>query len=909
MGRIDEVFKKLVELYNGNGVTTMDIATELELSRANVSNDLNRLCEEGRVIKKSGKPVLYTPVKVEEVKENKSKKKEVKLNTLDEFASINKSLYSAVEQAKASILYPPNGMNMLILGETGVGKSMFVSLIHKYAIEMKRFSKNSPLIIFNCADYANNPQLLLGQLFGCKRGAYTGADTDKAGLIEKADGGILFLDEVHRLPSEGQEMLFTFMDKSIYRRLGETDIERYSKVLIICATTEKPDEVLLKTFTRRIPMYVNIPSLAERTIEERFTLINTFMKDESARLDKEIKVSMNSIKALISYDCEANIGQLKVDIQLICAKAYAEYVSGVKDEIKVNSLDLPVYIRKGLYKEIEHRQLWNKLIDINKKYCIFSNENDEVIFEGDKDETNIYELIEAKYHQLKEKGVDDNKVKEAMNIDIDNYFEKYMQKLQKNFNSTFDISQLEGFIKSDIRRVILEVINFSEDRLNRKLSEKVCYGMAVHINNSIERIKSNKKITNPQLNKIRVENNNEFNIALDILKIIERALDITMPIDEAGFLAIFLTYDNEFYKKEPKEVKVMVIAHGESTATSMVNATNKLLGSDYAIGINAPIEESPQKVLDRVKNYIVNNNIKSDILLLVDMGSLTTFAKELEAEFNIYVRVVPLVSTLHVLEATRKAMLGYELDEILQEMLKVNELYITDYEYNEEVIVKDKIKKLAILSICSTGDGGAKTIINLLENNLNYDDNVVEIIPMNLIGKENIEKRIRRLTKEYKIISIISTFDIDFDVMQLSLQDIFVGEGMSLIQKEIDIETTYIRMEETLKSHLKNVKGESILRNIKVFNETVQERLNIKINTNVLIGVTLHIACMIDRLKDGLKAEEFYLKNEFIEEHKKVFDIVKIELNKLKDKYYLGLNIEVDENEVCYVTKFLLNNY
>lgn len=632
------------------------------------------------------------------------------------------------------------------------------------------------------------------------------------------------------------------------------------------------------------------------------------MKEESKRLDKEIKVSMNSIKALLSYDCEANIGQLKVDIQLICAKAYAEYVSGRKFEIKVNSLDLPIYIRKGLYKEIEHRQLWNKLIDINKKYCIFNNINDEIIFEDYKDESNIYELIEAKYHQLKDRGVNDSNLKEAMNVDIDNYFKKYMQKLQKSFNSDFDISKLEGFIKADIRRVILEIINFSEDRLNRKLSEKVCYGMAVHINSSIERVKANKKITNPQLNKIRVENNNEFNIALDILKIIERSLDITMPIDEAGFLAIFLTYDNDYIKNESMEVKVIVIAHGESTATSMVNATNKLLGNEYAVGINAPIEESPQLVLDRVKKYISNNKISSDILFLVDMGSLTTFAKEIENEFNIKARVMPLVSTLHVLEATRKAMLGYSVDEILKEMIKVNELYITDYEILEvENEIKGKIKKLAILSICTTGDGGAKSIINLLENNLNYDENIVEIITMNLIGKEKIEKRIRKISKEYKIISIISTFDIDVDLKTLSLEDIFNGDGINRLQKDIDIETTYIKMIETLNSYLKHINGEDVLKDIKEFNANVQERLSIKINTNALIGITLHIACMIDRLKDGVQAEEFILRDEFIEENDKLFNVVKSELNSLKDKYYE--DIDIDKNEICYVMKFLLNNY
>jgi len=84
--------------------------------------------------------------------------------------------------------------------------------------------------------------------FRGKKGAYTGADRDRAGLVEKADGGILFLDEVHRLPPEGQEMLFYLMDKGIYRRLGESESQHKANVLIICATTESIESVLLRTF-------------------------------------------------------------------------------------------------------------------------------------------------------------------------------------------------------------------------------------------------------------------------------------------------------------------------------------------------------------------------------------------------------------------------------------------------------------------------------------------------------------------------------------------------------------------------------------------------------------------------------------------------------------------------------------
>jgi transcriptional regulator with AAA-type ATPase domain len=327
----------------------MELAEELNLIRGNVSTDLNKLVSEGRAIKLKGKPTLFIA--------NDEEKDESEVSVINKFSEANPSLYTAIEQAKAAILYPPNGMNLLLLGETGVGKSTFAGIIYKYAIEMKVMPKESPFITFNCADYANNPQLLLGQLFGVKKGAYTGADSDKQGLLEKADGGILFLDEVHRLPAEGQEMFFTFMDRGVYRRLGETDSERSAKVLIITATTEDPNMNLLQTFTRRIPMVINIPALRNRGMEERFNLIKQFMIEESGRLGKSIKVSVNSLKAFLSYDCPNNIGQLKSDIQLTCAKAYADFLSNRKEDIRISSLELQPYIREGLYKEVEHRQL------------------------------------------------------------------------------------------------------------------------------------------------------------------------------------------------------------------------------------------------------------------------------------------------------------------------------------------------------------------------------------------------------------------------------------------------------------------------------------------------------------------------------------------------------------------------
>lgn len=886
MRRIDLIYDMLKKLYDGKGVAAIEIADALNLSRANVSSDLNKLCEAGKVVKSSGRPVLFCPAaEADDVLEG---------TTIDRFAVHNQSLFTAVEQAKAAVLYPPKGMHILILGETGVGKSMFAGLIHKYAVEMKRMEEDSPFITFNCADYANNPQLLISQLFGTKKGAYTGADSDKIGLIEKANGGILFLDEVHRLPPEGQEMFFTFMDRGTFRRLGETEIERKANVLIISATTENPDSALLKTFTRRIPMVIKIPGLSERSLEERFYLISHFMREECFRLDREIIVSVNSMRAFLSYTCSNNVGQLKTDIQLACAKAYADFVSRKKDVIRINSSDLPSYIREGLYRETEHRQIWNKLIGINNRYCIFNKINKNMMFQEEKSEDSIYDMIDFRVHELRSRGINGDALEKEMEKDITEYFTKYIH----NVNRRIDVSSLENVISEDVVRVVEEIVRFSEDRLKRTLSQKVYYGMAVHISSSIERIKRNKRIINPQLNRIRVEYGNEFSVALDCLKIIERALDITMPIDEAGFLAMFLVYDERDILKQNTDVKIIIIAHGNCTASSMAEVANKLLGVKYAIGINAPIDEKPQQVLLRIKDYLRETQVHSDILMLVDMGSLTTFGVEIEKEFGIRTKTIPLVSTLHVIEAVRKAMMGYSLDEVYKETLNVNT-------FLENEIVRNKIEEantgsLAIVTICTTGEGSAVVIKNFLERHLVFDSNILEIIPLNLIGKENIYTKLRDIGSERGIVCVVSSFDVDNKAPQFRLDEVLNLRAIKAIQKLIDIETTYIKMGETFKYQLKNVDGLKAFVDIKKFISSVEEYLDIKMDTNVLIGITFHMGCMIDRLTVGEAVMGFEGRDDYIRENLELYQNIKRACVPLNEKY----NIDISEDEICYIMNF-----
>jgi transcriptional regulatory protein LevR/transcriptional regulator with AAA-type ATPase domain len=882
--RIDIVYQKLKELTadHEHWVSAQQLAGVLHLDRANVSSDLNKLWKEGKVRKSSGRPVLFA------VADNETN--EQSMTKLDQLMNDQKSLATAVEQGKAAILYPPKGMHMLILGETGTGKSMFAGLLHAFAIEIHKFSKDAPFITFNCADYANNPQLLLGQLFGVKKGAYTGAIEQK-GLIEKANNGILFLDEIHRLPAEGQEMLLTFIDKGVYRRLGETEVERNANVLLICATTENPESSLLTTFRRRIPMNIYLPPLRERTLEERCHLIFQFFKEEAVRLGKEIYVSANTVRAFLFYPCPNNVGQLKADIQLACAKAYADYVTTKKEKVQINSLDLPNYIKEGLLIAKKHA----RALDFQHRYYTFHPHREGMQFEpSESDHQNIYENIERKFSELKALGVDDDELDLLMEIDIENYFTQYMKGVNRRIHTGSDLAKI---IDRSIIDLAETIIQYAENKLHKRFVKKVVYGLALHIQTSLSRIQKGKKIINPQLNKVRTMYKEEFNLALDCIKMIEEDVGIDLPIDEAGFLTMFFVLDNEVMNHQDDYVSVLVMMHGNGAAAAMADVTNQLLATDYVKAIDMPLHLEPKEVYEQTKTLVKQIAPKKGLLLLVDMGSLVTFGEMLEKELCIPVKVVSTVSTPHVLEAARKAILGYSLEELYEDVKNVTPFYTKDLLLNE---CEKKIKKLAIVTACLTGKGSALAIKKVLETYLHFDDELVKIIPINITNEEEIHMMLAQIEKKRQVLCIISNVPFSGRIPYFHIEDVLSLRAIKPIQEMIDIEETYTKMVETLANHLQNIQADEVIFDIRRCFTSIQKQLQMDVHSHDLIGMVLHTSCMLDRLVVGDDSVQYEQKEKYMKEHQALYNIIKQGLRPLEEKY----NVSISDDELCYMMNF-----
>lgn len=305
-----------------SGFSAMAIADSLRQKRSIISHHLNNLHREQRVVKVNSRPVLFLPVEALRryhrlaVRQGDYASIQAlcaeRQDSLELLIGAQGSLQESLRQCKAAISYPGAGLPLLLRGPTGTGKSFLARQLWQYAIEQGILPPEAPFTVFNCAEYANNPELLTSKLFGHAKGAFTGADRAVSGLIETSNGGVLFIDEVHRLPPEGQEKLFHFMDNGTWRRLGESSDERSATVRLIFASTEDLEKHFLATFIRRIPVIVKILPIAERGQYERLAFIHHFFRREAQRLHHDLSLDSEIISQLMQETLEGNVGGLKI---------------------------------------------------------------------------------------------------------------------------------------------------------------------------------------------------------------------------------------------------------------------------------------------------------------------------------------------------------------------------------------------------------------------------------------------------------------------------------------------------------------------------------------------------------------------------------------------------------------------
>jgi DNA-binding NtrC family response regulator len=241
-------------------------------------------------------------------------------------------LYSQMRQVA------PTRATVMIYGESGTGKDLLARAIHE--LSPRRKNKYVPV------DCGALPETLLeSELFGHKKGAYTGAHTDEAGLFQEADGGTIFLDEIASASLGVQSKLLHFLQAGEIRRIGENQ-PRKVDARVICATNrDLEDDVKEKRFRSDLYYRLKVITLKIPPLRERggdiLLLAEHFRKAYSAKYDKPVrKFTRGAIKAILKSPWTGNVRELQHAVERAVVLCQGHYLD-------LADLEIPTPPAKG----------------------------------------------------------------------------------------------------------------------------------------------------------------------------------------------------------------------------------------------------------------------------------------------------------------------------------------------------------------------------------------------------------------------------------------------------------------------------------------------------------------------------------------------------------------------------------
>jgi len=242
--------------------------------------------------------------------------------------------------------YAATDFPVLITGESGTGKDLVATALHNLSSR-----KDKPFVVQNCSAIPDT--LLESELFGYKKGAFTGAIEDKIGLLKAADGGTVFLDEIGDMSLRLQSRLLRVIQNNEIKPLGETKTSRIN-IRIISATNKDLNNAIIKKEFREDLFYrlnvlpVHLPPLRDRK-KDIPLLLNYFLKKESLELGvSQKRISKKALQYLENYQWEGNIRELE---------NFVKYILSTVDNDIVGVNEIPDHFKNELYKR-NHKNIF-----------------------------------------------------------------------------------------------------------------------------------------------------------------------------------------------------------------------------------------------------------------------------------------------------------------------------------------------------------------------------------------------------------------------------------------------------------------------------------------------------------------------------------------------------------------------
>ncbi|WP_057002513.1 sigma 54-interacting transcriptional regulator [Agrilactobacillus composti] len=830
-----------------DAVTTMAIAEVLALSRSVTSHYLSQLLAEQKVKKIPGRPVRWQLIQTTPAVANTP----LQLHALQKIIGANGSQLDNIRKCIAAVKYPNGGLNILLTGKSGVGKTYLAHRIYNYAKETQVIATDAPLKVLNCADYANNPELLSSILFGYIKGAFTGALHNKTGLLQAADGGYLLLDEIHRLSGENQEKLFTFMDTGHFRPIGENQRDSSASVRLILATTEDPQAVLLDTFRRRVPVNVHVSPYEDRPLDERLAFIRTLFHDEAQRFESNLQIKPDVVQMLTQLKPVGNVGYLKNLIKVACARANTREP---KADAKLMVITLADFEGEDIAFH-DAGQLFSTPMTIAQNMPLhLPNDQQQV------DASTIQHFLTTHPHPTAA----------ASRLMIQNLAAQHRHE--------------------PIQRPILHSLH------QRFYNQVVRHRFGLKSTSEYEAIffrlyAQRVVVSDEQLKHLQQEVANNYPRSVHVAARFYTSLPI-LDRNSHKLLAALLACCISELVDEKIPLRCLMVAHGSRTATSIQSVVNQLCGTYLVDAIDMPIDTTIDQLIVEAKNVVDAFDTANGFILLIDMGSLSQLYRQIKNALNGDVLVINNLTTATALDVALKIQSRLPFDQIAEHARNdyaISAQYFEGFAKGQNIVIS-----------CMSGLGISEKLRDIFQEVLGQQ---ISLVTMDFSHLQQSVRANDRSEFESTLLVITTTnLPKSFTIPNINIYDLLTPDGQVFLHDVLkpyvdqptfdDLYNRIVRFLsiEGVTERLSFLNPSVIIQEVETVIYKFEHYYHVKLDGKIKLNLYMHISLMVERLMTGAGATQANDLTPENTQEQEFFDVAKGICKPLELKYHIDIN-------------------
>lgn len=619
-------------------ITTRFLSEKLKMQRTNISSILNQLVNEGKLVKYNGRPVLY-----QLADENTSGNGDV----FEQLVGYDSSLKEAIASAKAAVLYPEGNPTILITAKHGSGVSHFAKTVFRFAQASGKLKTRAPWILWDCKTLFNDQDKFQEIFLG---------DHEKEGILKKASGGMLILENIDVVSERNLDWLLAFLRGEKIQGQDEWPWQKDYHCITIFSTMKDTNEMMLNLLRGQMDFRISLPSLEERSIEERFLILQKFFKEEAKAMDRMIEVDTSILHALLLYEVTDDIKGLKNDIHTGCANSYVRSYNTENKTIVLLMSDFPNYVRKGI---MYYRSYKNEIDEMIKNGCKYTFYKNQMLRDNKTAKKDIYQSIDARKRDLERHALTEEEINMAVSNQLESEFEEYFEQLCERVDS---IDTLNKMVSEKLISLTRKFLLKAAEQLSCEFSKEIFCGICLHVNSCLIKVSKKQRISNEEIARLLSKYPMHYELVKEFQIELGKEFNVKLNVDDLIFLLMFLLEA----KKDVNESKVvtLIAMHGSHAASSIAAVVNVLSDDSNVQAFDMDLDKNVRIVYEELKEKIIKIDQGKGILLIYDMGSIHTMAESIAQETKIAIRCVEVPITLVGIAGSSKAAEMKTLDEV-----------------------------------------------------------------------------------------------------------------------------------------------------------------------------------------------------------------------------------------------------